>query len=35
MFYDFLGPYFLCPQCLKKDYNFYYQKAMKDKILPK
>ena len=29
MFYDFKGNYYLCPRCLVKDYNFYYQRALK------
>jgi hypothetical protein len=29
MFYDFKGSYYLCPRCLARDYNHYYQQAVK------
>ena len=27
MFYEFKGGHYLCPRCLVRDYNYYYQKA--------
>ena len=34
MFYDFKGQYYVCPNCLRKDYEYYYKIALKNSKEP-
>lgn len=34
MFFDFKGPYYICPKCMARNYSFFYSKALKDKKVP-
>ena len=35
MFYDFKGNFYICPRCLVKDYNYYYQLTINSNKKPK